>query len=64
MNKKLKLFKKLTPILSIFFILIGIIFATLAVIEHNMSGLIISLVLILQSVLLFTYKKLFTKMGL
>lgn len=63
MNKKLKLFKKLTPILSIFFILIGIIFATLAVIEHNMSGLILSLVLILQSVLLFTYKKLFTKIG-
>ncbi len=64
MNKKLNLFSKLTPILSILFIITGIIFAILAVLEHNMSGLIMSLVLILQSVLLFTYKKLFTNMGL
>lgn len=64
MNKKLNLLSKLTPILSIFFIITGIIFAILAVLEHNMSGLIMSLVLILQSVLLFTYKKLFTNMGL
>lgn len=64
MNKKLNLFSKLTPILSILFIITGIIFAILTVLEHNMSGLIMSLVLILQSVLLFTYKKLFTNMGL
>ncbi|AWI12476.1 putative membrane protein [Caldibacillus thermoamylovorans] len=64
MNKKLNLLSKLTPILSILFIITGIIFAILAVLEHNMSGLIMSLVLILQSVLLFTYKKLFTNMGL
>lgn len=64
MNKKLNLFSKITPILSILFIITGIIFAILAVLEHNMSGLIMSLVLILQSVLLFTYKKLFTNMGL
>ncbi|WP_368993033.1 hypothetical protein NSQ45_09950 [Caldifermentibacillus hisashii] len=64
MNKRLKVLSKLTPILSILFIITGIIFAILAVLEHNMSGLIMSLVLILQSVLLFTYKKLFTNMGL
>lgn len=64
MNKKLNLLSKLTPILSILFIITGIIFAILAVLEHNMSGLIMSLVLILQSVMLFTYKKLFTNMGL
>ena len=63
MNKRLKVLSKLTPILSILFIITGIIFAILAVLEHNMSGLIMSLVLILQSVLLFTYKKLFTNMG-
>lgn len=63
MNKKLNLLSKLTPILSILFIITGIIFAILAVLEHNMSGLIMSLVLILQSVLLFTYTKLFTNMG-
>lgn len=64
MNKKLNFLSKLTPILSILFIITGIIFAILAVLEHNMSGLIMSLVLILQSVLLFTYTKLFTNMGL
>ncbi|NWN98006.1 MAG: hypothetical protein HLX45_10870 [Bacillus sp. (in: Bacteria)] len=63
MNKRLKVLSKLTPILSILFIITGIIFAILAVLEHNMSGLTMSLVLILQSVLLFTYTKLFTNMG-
>ncbi|MCL6572812.1 MAG: hypothetical protein K6T88_14205 [Bacillus sp. (in: Bacteria)] len=59
MNKKLRILIKVTPILSVLFILTGITMAILAVLDHNVMTLILSLVLISQAVL--SYTKLFKK---
>ncbi|WP_342430085.1 hypothetical protein [Neobacillus sp. FSL H8-0543] len=61
MNQKLKILIKVTPFLSVLFILTGITMAILAVFDHNVMTLTVSLVLISQAVLSLIYTKLFKK---
>lgn len=61
MNKKFAILMKATPFLSGLFIVIGLIFAILSVLDQNVQTFCLSLFLILQSALALTYTKLFKK---
>lgn len=61
MNHSLKKLMKITPFLSVLFILIGVIMGVSSVFDHNVKLLTSSLILILQSLLLLTYVKMFRK---
>jgi hypothetical protein len=61
MNKTLERLIKISPFLSVLFILFGLIMVILSVFDHNVKLLTSSLILIVQSVLLVTYSKMFRK---
>ncbi|EEM12456.1 MULTISPECIES: hypothetical protein [Bacillus] len=61
MNKKFEILMKVTPFLSVLFILIGLIIGVLGALDHNVKTLTASLFLIVQSVLVITYAKSFKK---
>jgi hypothetical protein len=61
MNRKFKILIKVTPFLSVLFILAGLTLAILGVLDHNLKTLTSSLLLISQSVLLLINTKLFKK---
>ncbi|CAI8709931.1 hypothetical protein CN568_23125 [Bacillus pseudomycoides] len=61
MNKKFEILMKVTPFLSVLFILIGLIMGVLGALDHNVKTLTASLFLIVQSVLVITYAKSFKK---
>ncbi|MDM5154860.1 hypothetical protein QUF88_13815 [Bacillus sp. DX1.1] len=63
MNKRLKILMKITPFLSVLFILIGLIMAILGALDHNLKLLTGSLFVIAQAVLAITYTKMFKKIG-
>ncbi|MDM5188550.1 hypothetical protein QUF99_14855 [Bacillus sp. DX4.1] len=63
MNKRLKILMKITPFLSVLFILIGLIMAILGALDHNLKLLTGSLFVIAQAVLVITYTKMFKKIG-
>lgn len=63
MNKKFEILIKITPFLSVLFILIGLVIGVLGVLDHNLKILAGSLFLITQAVLAITYTKLFKKIG-
>lgn len=59
MNKRLERLMKIAPILSVLFILIGVIMGILSESDHSRKLLTSSVLLIMQSVLLLTYVKMF-----
>ncbi|MCX2826199.1 hypothetical protein COM13_11770 [Bacillus pseudomycoides] len=61
MNKKFEILMKVTPFLSVLFILIGLIMGVLGALDHNVKTLTASLFLIVQSVLGITYAMSFKK---
>jgi hypothetical protein len=61
MNKTLERLIKISPLLSVLFILFGLIIVILSVFDNNVKLLTSSLILIVQSVLLVTYSKMFRK---
>ena len=63
MNKRLKVLMRITPFLSILFILIGISMAIFGTLDHNLKILTGSLFVIAQAVLIITYTKMFKKIG-
>ncbi|MFD0771210.1 hypothetical protein ACFQZ1_20920 [Bacillus sp. CGMCC 1.60114] len=63
MNKRLKILMKITPFLSVLFILIGLIMAILGVLDHNLKLFTGSLFIIAQAVIGITYWKMFKKIG-
>ncbi|OJE46492.1 hypothetical protein BAQ49_05480 [Bacillus proteolyticus] len=63
MNKRLNVLMKITPFLSVLFILIGISMAIFSALDHNLKILTGSLFVIAQAVLVITYTKMFKKIG-
>lgn len=60
MTTKLEILMKITPALSVIFILIGVITAIFAAFNHNVTAMTASLVLISQAVLSIIYVKTFS----
>ncbi|ENQ3077103.1 hypothetical protein CON64_23780 [Bacillus pseudomycoides] len=63
MNKRLKILMKITPFLSVLFILTGLVMGILGVLDHNLKLFTGSLFLIVQTVLGITYWMRFKKIG-
>lgn len=63
MNKRLNVLMKITPFLSVLFILIGISMAIFSALDHNHKMFMGSLFVIVQAVLVLTYTKMFKKIG-
>ncbi|TCW53685.1 hypothetical protein EC917_110105 [Bacillus thuringiensis] len=63
MNKRLNVLMKITPFLSVLFILIGISMAIFGALDHNQKMFMGSLFVIVQAVLVITYTKMFKKIG-
>lgn len=57
MNHTFERLMKITPFLSLLFILIGVVMGIFSVFDHSVKLLTSSLVLILQSLILLTYVK-------
>ncbi|MBG0965245.1 hypothetical protein [Bacillus sp. SRB1LM] len=63
MNKRINVLMKITPFLSVLFILIGISMAIFAALDPNHKMFMGSLFVIVQAVLVITYTKMFKKIG-
>lgn len=61
MNKKFRILTKITPPLSILFILIGITLGVLGVLDQNIKTITGSLFIIAQAALAIIYTKMFKK---
>ncbi|MCR2822052.1 hypothetical protein [Lederbergia panacisoli] len=61
MNKRLEGLMKISPFIAGLFILDGLIMGILSIFDHNVKLLTSSLLLIVQSILLLTYGKMFRK---
>jgi hypothetical protein len=62
MNKRLERLMKVTPFLSVLFILFGLIMGILSLIEHNLKLFTSSLFLIAQSIMLLSMRITYRKM--
>ncbi len=63
MNKRLNVLMKITPFLSVLFILIGISMAIFGALDYNHKMFMGSLFVIVQAALVITYTKMFKKIG-
>ncbi|KEK22531.1 hypothetical protein [Bacillus gaemokensis] len=61
MHKNFRILMKITPPLSILFILIGLTMGVLGALDHNVKTITASLLIITQSVLAIIYTKSFKK---
>ncbi|MBO1580441.1 hypothetical protein [Bacillus sp. XF8] len=61
MNKRFRTLMKITPPLSVFFILIGLTMGILGALDHDLKTITASLFIITQSVLAIIYTKSFKK---
>lgn len=61
MNKKFRILMKITTPLSIFFILIGVVFGVLGALNQNIKTITGSLFIIAQAVIAIIYTKSFKK---
>ncbi|PFM63110.1 hypothetical protein COJ48_16750 [Bacillus cereus] len=62
MNKRLKILMKITPFLSVIFIVTGLVTVILGALDHNLKLFTGSLFLIAQTVLVITYWMRFKKL--
>ncbi len=61
MNKTFRILMKITPPLSIFFILIGLMLGVIGALDHNIKTITGSLFIIAQAVIAIIYTKSFKK---
>ncbi|MBC6973211.1 hypothetical protein H9I32_12755 [Bacillus sp. Xin] len=61
MNKTFRILMKITPPLSIFFILIGLTLGVIGALDHNIKTITGSLFIIAQAVIAIIYTKSFKK---
>ncbi|WP_459502646.1 hypothetical protein [Bacillus sp. C1] len=61
MNKNFRILMKITPPLSIFFIIIGVTLGVIGALDHNIKTITGSLFIIAQAVLALVYTKNFKK---
>lgn len=61
MNKKLRILMKVTPFLSVLFILVGLVLGIVGALDHNLKVFISSFIIITQAILLMIYTKWISK---